>query len=356
MRYLCWSYLWKGTSIPEGVKYPENACSALGWDCYNLSLGASGICLNQGFLNNGRDGKDLTETKTEKIIRYKNFVEKGLMTQEYYDRILSFGYEGRLIPFLDGTNAACDIIVIDHGFNDRNGTNVPGSMDVQQLYETFGEQDLSTDKTDDDFDRSNFIEAFCFLIKKIREVNPAALIVICSHLENTSGGSDFDDLVSYRGYYLCLLQQKIADHFGFPFLNICDYSGFTMDVVPNSSDYLDNLNATYGTSFERIVYNTAQKEKGDGLITYYQYYCPDGVHPHTDPTGQAERILTKNITMLLKERVVPKVLNIGKVKAEEYKAKQNIYDINGCYINPGLYGKQAYKGIYIKDGKKIATK
>lgn len=161
--------LWIGTSIPEGCHYPENSCKNLGWNCYNMSLGASGICLNEGFLNNDRDGRDLSETKEEKAKRYEQYVKDGSMTISYYSKMLNFGYDSRVIPYIDGTKAACDIVVFDHGFNDRNGSNI-NNEDMKMLYDDFDNQNKSVDRLDGDFNRSNFIEAFCFLLKKNRRI------------------------------------------------------------------------------------------------------------------------------------------------------------------------------------------
>ena len=60
------SILWLGTSIPEGCLYPNNACSFLGYTCYNKSLGSSGITVGVGVLENDRDGRDLSESAAEK--------------------------------------------------------------------------------------------------------------------------------------------------------------------------------------------------------------------------------------------------------------------------------------------------
>lgn len=300
--------LWIGTSIPAGCPYPQKSCEALGWDCVNMAIGASGICINQGFLNNARDGKDLAETMEEKEMRYKPFLEQGKMTEKEYNEMLSFGFDKRVIPYIDKTLDSCDIVVIDHGYNDRNGSNTPtGAKTVKDLYDTFNAQNLSLERADKDFDRSNFVEAFCFLVKKIKEANPKIKVVVCSHIENSSESPQFDDLCDRHGYYICLLQQKLAGHFGFPFLNICDYNGFTMDTMPNSEHYLDSINKEYKTDYSRIVFNTQQEKQGKGLITKFQYYCPDGVHPHTDQSKRSEQILVKNVTMLMQREVVPYV-------------------------------------------------
>lgn len=340
--------LWIGTSIPAGCHYPENCCENLGWKCYNMSLGASGICVNDGFLNNGRDGKDLCETKEEKVQRYTQYVESGDMTASYYEEMLDYGYDKRVIPYLDGTKAACDIVVFDHGYNDRWGSN-KGVGDMKSLFESFENQDKGTDKMDKDFNRSNFIEAFCFLLKKMREANPNIHVVMCSHIENESGSADYDDLQLRNGYYTCMLQEKLADYFGFPFLNICDYTGFSMAVMPNSSDYLKELNNTYGTDFSRIVFNTKQEQEGNDLITYFQYYCPDSVHPHTDPTGQSEKILTNVVTSLMRQKLLPLLSSIGAV-TDEKKSENRVYGLDGI-----MKSKRAH-GILIHDNKKYINR
>ena len=76
--------LWVGTSIPAGCPYPNNACRALGWDCYNVAIGASGIVVNEGLLKNDRDGKDLAETIKEKEERYSPYMNRGIMSKVFF--------------------------------------------------------------------------------------------------------------------------------------------------------------------------------------------------------------------------------------------------------------------------------
>lgn len=220
---------------------------------------------------------------------------------------------------------------------------------MKELFESFENQDKRIDREDEDFNRSNFIEAFCFLLKKMKEVNPNIFVVICSHIENTSSSPDYDDLQSHNGYYTCLVQEKLANYFGFPYLNICDYSGFTMAVMPNSSDYLKELNATYGTDFSRIVFNTKQEQAGQDLITYFQYYCPDGVHPHTDPTGRSEKKLTDIVTQLMKNIALPKLSSIDKIS-------HNVENANRIYGIDGIIRNNDAHGIIIRGNKKYINK
>jgi hypothetical protein len=293
--------LWLGTSIPAGCPYPQRSCKNLGWRCYNRAVAASGICLNRGFLDDARDGRDLSESGAEKAARYGPLVKAGTLSTGRYKAMLKWGYDELLLPYIDGTRAQCDVVVLDHGFNDRLGGS--GGVSAKVLCERFGSLDLSLERPDSAFDRSNFAGAFCFLLKKIREVNPAIQVVVCSHLENSSGGAEYDDLQGYMGHYVCLLQERLAAHFGLPFLDVCDVSGFTMALLPGSKGYLAMLNRLCNTSYKRVVYTTEQQNDADSLITRYQYYCPDGVHPHSDPTGVSVRVLTDCVTRLLRERV-----------------------------------------------------
>lgn len=82
-------------------------------------------------------------------------------------------------------------------------------------------------------------------------------------------------------------------------MNICDYNGFTMDYIPNSSNYLTEYNSKYGTSYTPISY--IGKTNTNGNVSKFQMYCPDGVHPHTDRTGKSTDILAYSVTKLLRD-------------------------------------------------------
>ena len=109
--------LWLGTSIPEGCPYPQNACNKLRNVCYNKALGSSGIILNSGVLGNDRDGKDLSESTEEKIKRYQLHIgdgTDGTITQDRYSKMMNWGYDKLLLPYINGNIASCDIVVFDH--------------------------------------------------------------------------------------------------------------------------------------------------------------------------------------------------------------------------------------------------
>lgn len=286
--------LWLGTSIPEGCPYPQNACNKLRNVCYNKALGSSGIILNSGVLGNDRDGKDLSESTEEKIKRYQLHIgdgTDGTITQDRYSKMMNWGYDKLLLPYINGNIASCDIVVFDHGYNDRGAIS-------GELVNSFDSLDLSIDKEPEEYDRSTFIGAFCFLINQIYRVNPNIKIIICSYLENKTGSPEFpNDIRGKKGYLICSLLEKIAKHFNFPYLNMCDFNGFTLEFIPNTSNYISDYNSRYGTDYTVINYTGKKNNKNN--ISLFQYYCPDGVHPHTDKSGRSTLRLTESITKLL---------------------------------------------------------
>lgn len=319
--------LWVGTSIPAYCPYPEKACEAMGWDCNNMALGSSGIVVNEGFLDNGRDGKDLAETIQEKETRYRPYVDMGKMSKTHFNNLKNYSYETCIIPYLDGSKASCDIIVFDHGFNDR---------DVIHNIDQYAIDDYTFDTLTiaESYDRSTFLGAFSFLLKKIYEVNPKVKIVLCSYLENVSE----DSPNGYYGKNICSLLEKLAGKLNFPYLNMCDYNNFTYEYMPNTSSYISK---EYGEGFETFDWGGDNPE---GNVTVFQYYCPDGIHPHTDKSKRSEKILTENITMLLKTKVAPYC-------TEKHYRKQPtvVFDVTGKSL---IKGSHSNHGVYIKDGKK----
>lgn len=275
--------LWLGTSIPEGSPYPQNACAFYGIKCYNKALGSSGIIKHSGYLGNGRDGRDLAETIAEKEARYRSKVIDGTITEATLTTWKGYGFETLMLPYIDGTIDNCDIVVFDHGYNDRGNitTELP----------SLATADFAVDKTDGEFDRSTYVGAFCFLVKKIWEINPNIKIFICSFYENISSPS------VRSGKDVCEMQRAIANHFDFPYLDMASLNGFNYERIPNSADYISTFNARYGTSYSLVRYAGYTGNN----ITRQQFYCMDGLHPHTDKTGCSTEVLTQSAIKCLRD-------------------------------------------------------
>lgn len=275
--------LWLGTSIPHSTPYPQEVCSILGYTCYNMALGSSGLCLNRGILGNGRDCYDLSESTAEKHERYDAYI--GTSSYITTARIEAGGYDKRIIPYIDGTIASCDTVVFDHGYNDR-----------LQIFNEMKNFDSINKSMFGEIDRTTYIGAFVFLLKKIWEVNPNIKIFICSYLESQSDencpvGTDAPKL----GKYICEYQKKIADYFNFVYLPMCEYNGFHTHLVSGTDNY---LKTNYGNSYDIINYYN--ENNPNNCISLWQYYCPDGIHPHTDKFGRGKERIVNSLVKLMK--------------------------------------------------------
>lgn len=296
------SVLWLGTSIPEGqvniqeygtVSYPILVGKALGWNVINKSLGSSGIIVHSGVLGNGRDGKDLAESAAEKQTRYKDHIgdgTRGTVTQQRYNDMMDWGYDKMIIPYIDGTIASCDMIVFDHGYNDRDEI-------VEQL-PLFGEANKSLILEDSQYDRSTYVGAFTFLLKKIFSVNPKIKIVICSYLEDQSTTDNIgNNITGQAGSEICEMQKKLAGVYNLPYIPMCDYNGMIMRLVPGTENYIEQYNQKHGTSY--TIANYYSESNPNNCCSKFQLYCPDGIHPHTDVTGKGLLLISQTLMKLM---------------------------------------------------------
>ena len=67
---------------------------------------------------------------------------------------------------------------------------------------------------------------------------------------------------------------------------------------PHSENYLDSINGIYKTDYTKWLPN----ERGE--IPYFQVFCPDKVHPFSDPTGTSDKILNAAVSELFRKRLV----------------------------------------------------
>lgn len=183
--------------------------------------------------------------------------------------ILSLSYENTVIPYLDGTYDAPDIIVIDHGFNDhRDGANL-GNVDSM--------------------DRQTFYGAYNYLVSIIKKYKRSIKIIQISHYENVVRA----DLVTQ--------QETIAKQNGVTFCPLCELDGWSIGTTGNVSTYgrwnistnPQEAAMNWGTWEDNVLAEPV-------TMTLYNYLCPDGVHPHSDKSGQRNRELAYIISGWLK--------------------------------------------------------
>ncbi len=307
--------LWLGTSIPEGCTYPVNACKALNMTCINKSIGSSYLSINKNATGeNYWDGLSLVMSKDEKReLASKNNIEEGLL-----NRWINSSYEVVVDPFINQV----DIVVIDHGYND--------DFTLSNEYQTPVE-----DIDWNNMDRTTFIGAFNFLYNRIKAKNPNVKVVIGGYFQNTCTIGYF-----IRGIYVSNVLTKIAKHYNLPLFDIWNYVNIPDGYIPNSSDYLNQLNNKYNTNFTKVFPDSL------GNITYFQKFCPDGVHPFSDPTGNSDRILDSVFTKVLYERLSSST-NVISLR-ESKNMKEIWYDLQGRKINSapktGIYIRKDDKG------------
>lgn len=272
--------LWIGTSIPAGCSYPVNACNHIKAKCTNNSIGASFLSIyNMDDKGELYAGLSLTETIAEKEEKYRKLVNNKTISQATLDLFKKASFESNIIPIIKST----DIVVIDHGYND--------DISLYKLYDnrtTINDNDTIWDSTD----RNNFIGAFNFLYRKIKTENPNIKIIIGGYFQNncTIGHA-------VRGKYVSYALTDISRHYGITCLDVWNYMNIPDGYKPHSEHHLDSINNVYGTKFSKWLPN----EKGE--ITYFQKYCPDTVHPFSDPTNIANAKLDSIFSFLLPQKI-----------------------------------------------------
>lgn len=270
--------LWIGTSIPEGATYPKESCKANGYKCINKSLGSSKLCFENSYISgaDNNKGKRLTATVAELEALYRNDVTNGVITEATLTMWKNYSYENSIIPYIDGTDdTQVSMVVIDHGFNDR-GTIYTQMQDIENIDWT------STD-------RSTFTGAFKYLLNKMQEANPFIKVVISGYFTNTVERLAF----SYYSSDICNMQTLIGEHYNISVMKAWEHSQINPIHVSGTNDYISNFNTQYGTSYTKIT------PDANGNITALQLYCPDGMHPHSDKTGNTNKRLNAVYSKLL---------------------------------------------------------
>ena len=306
--------LWIGTSIPAGDisfsnngttqsittdlglnNYPKMVADVLGFNLYNNARGASFVC----FYPSSEDGtsnwagKDWTEYQNEVHKGYSlsasmaqveaKFGPNGLNIPTWLlNNFKSYSYESLIIPYIDGTIASCDTVILDHGYNDRHQIlsetswhisegeeMVIGSgrdwllklqdpLDKTLTAETFFQGCWWSEENAEDT-KKYYWKAMVFLCKKIWAVNPRIKIIIGNYFaykSNIFAGEYGNDRLCE---FICLANSGLANWLRCQCVDVHKYTG---------------------------IYNRNLAAGND-----YQLFCPDGVHPHSDSTGHSNKII-----------------------------------------------------------------
>ena len=170
------------------------------------------------------------------------------LTSKMESDILSWSYENKLIPYLDGTKTMPDLFIFEHGHNDY----APDMSGIPSA----NPDDING------YNRSLYSDVMAFYFRLIWEANPQARILIVSHYANDTEKSKriFD------------AQKKCAEHNKVWFCDIANNVGWSQQKV--------TVNGVPKTRLEQCL--------------------PDALHPSTDTSGNAVKRESKIITNYIK--------------------------------------------------------
>ena len=302
--------LWIGTSIPSGDNpdnnYPKLVAEQLGCTIINNARPSSFVAWDPACnWTTSTDvetyfpgGYCLSATHEEIIEKYsgplENIRSKEGKTQEWVDywmnEFLRHSYETLIIPYIDGTLDNCTTIILDHGYNDRhtivfeclqhwatkkeNDVLLPAEDIIGYTWlKSMAENKITLEEYLEDckgrgFEKNSYLYAMSYVIQKCMEINPDIRIIIGnyfawktpvfeSEFAGIAGelGEDSNDFCSL----LCAANEAVAGIWNADIVNVYKYTWIMNVMIDNMNDYMK--------------------------------FCPDGTHPHSDPTGESNRII-----------------------------------------------------------------
>lgn len=286
--------LWIGTSIPKGSgdnNYPRMVAEALGCEIINKAQGASRMTLARNPWANMTyerfdttyaysKGLSFSATETEIKEKYKPLLEKlkykngtpiNSNQVDYFLKLLyTSSFERVLLPYINGTEASCDIVIIDHGFNDseniilegveHSAVNEPQPLGLAWYQSIASGKEVYSDVNGRG--KESYFEAMSFIINKCRSINPNIKIIIGNYFSSRplSFTWDFEEYGSALcGDLILKANQAVAAMWDLDIVDVYKYTG------------LDNA---------------------EGGFTKFQEFCPvDYVHPHNDTSGKSIRTI-----------------------------------------------------------------
>lgn len=320
--------LWIGTSIPAGSGYPEKVATALNCRVRNNAIGGSLVLqeLNADWIT----ASETEKAEWDAIVTSKNgfnysfrHLKAGGLSQtraaaeiyrdklgDVYDAsesdasgkdswvetqlnaIKSLSYESLIIPYINGTDDNCDVVILDHGFNDLTymvvesgghhdadmSDNDPWGdvwgyeymMNVKAKYR--GEEGYNTYYSEytsntnivaalGQFpEKRSYIIAMSDIARKIKEVNSDIEIIVGNYFTLYSPyvrDVQFPTFQENFSSTICYNNEAFASMWGFKAVNVYQHLWIDEDVFWNPSGYDPTK------------------------------FCPDGVHPNNPDAGQA---------------------------------------------------------------------
>lgn len=255
--------LWLGTSIPAGG-YPDIVADLLGATVINNSKGSS-ICRayqrNGGTISGTNGQRSFSQTVQEKNSLY------GSGYAEY-------SYENLLMPYLDGTNPAPDLIVLEFGSDNGWESNLDEMPLLNSDCQGAIGSDPLTQSLGANFNRCTYTGAMLFIINTIFQYLPFVHVVVMGY-QNTM-----------RRPQQVQAQYTVAGYWQIPVFSASKLLGWSDRIVPGS---MAKFNAKYSPAF------TASED-----VTQFRMWCPDDFHPQSNPTLTPDGYLESNYELARK--------------------------------------------------------
>lgn len=180
------------------------------------------------------------------------------------EAIKQFSYEIKLDKYLTDSTFP-DLFVFDHGYNDRIRWSDNTGAYEDQLAQ-YGRDNCYT-----------FRGAMNFLIDRILAFNPWAKIIMIGDYENQSAEKKYD----------ATYQMRVAEDYEIPIYKRWEYTGWSQVQETAHYNWVDGL----------LNYT----ENSTSTKTNLDWNLADGVHPHSDKTGRATRIMARLIAPFIKK-------------------------------------------------------
>ena len=260
--------VWFGTSIPAnpyqgGKTYPAIIGDMLGATVYNEAISSSALRIGVDTSPLTCKVLSLSATYAEKQAQsWWSSLSEADKTKAYnscldvvFDKYLSGGSVGPV-----------DLYVFDHGYNDV----IPNDHADLEII------------PDNEFDKRYFVGAANFLIQRILNDNPRAKIIWIGHYEDQL---DNEGVHQNRGKTVCPMQEYIADKWGIPICKTWSKLGWSGQTATTTGYWNNGYWVASGGTSQEIVVKDAQ--------------FPDGIHPHTDKSGDSVKAMANVIADFL---------------------------------------------------------
>ena len=304
--------LWIGTSIPAGggtvFSYPQMVANATGLEVINNAVGGSKVLsdpLGPTFAENLT--KEQWDSYSEPAAPYSYHLATGGLVQSFDDidrlykgplqnvkssddssvdevwvtkhinKLKELSYQSLISPYINGSLDNCKTVVIDHGFNDIVGLNDINAIGFEAggFWLGEGNEDVWAKAFLSNLTAENYETAYKSVIQSSSNLTEeGSYLMSIEKLVDVIRGVDSNIRIIIGNYFAYDSPWGRANWWagGFSQYNfagtLCHYNEaaariFGLDIV-NVYDHI-------------------------GEISDWYAFCPDGVHPSSDATGQSNR-------------------------------------------------------------------